>query len=108
MFEKYYYILKLGKKLIEFDCLQRLRMAQPKGPYHLVAYSYGTIPMMEMVLQLQEQGEQVEIVLIDGSLASLQALARTGVSGGNPAEWESNFLEKLMIIVGVPDPQKVN
>jgi thioesterase domain-containing protein len=87
--------------------LQRLRAAQPKGPYHLVGYSYGTIPMMEMVLKLQEQGEQVEVVLIDGSLTSLQALARTGVSGGNPAEWESNFLEKLMIIVGVADPQKV-
>jgi hypothetical protein len=63
--------------------------------------------MMEMVLKLQEQGEQVEIVLIDGSLASLQALARTGVTGGSPAEWESNFLEKLMMIVGVADPQKV-
>jgi len=84
-----------------------LRALQPKGPYHLLAYSYGTIPLMEMVLKLQDHGEQVEIVLIDGSLTSLQTVARTGVSGASPAEWEANFLEKLMVIVGVPDAQKV-
>ncbi|XP_059474548.1 fatty acid synthase-like [Neocloeon triangulifer] len=87
--------------------LQRLTEVQPQGPYHLLGYSYGTIPLMEAVLRLQEQGYEVKVVLVDGSLASLQAVARTGVSGASDAEWQANFLEKLMLIVGVTDAAKV-
>ncbi|XP_065336360.1 fatty acid synthase-like [Cloeon dipterum] len=87
--------------------LERLQKVQKNGPYHLVGYSYGTIPLMELVLKLEDQGHEVKVVLVDGSLASLQGIARTGVSGASTAEWESNFLEKLMVIVGITDATKV-
>jgi hypothetical protein len=61
----------------------------------------------ELALRLQNEGQQVELVLVDGSYQSLQTIARTGVSGSTSAEWETNFLEKLMLIVGVSDLKEV-
>ncbi|HEY3569677.1 MAG TPA: condensation domain-containing protein, partial [Thermoanaerobaculia bacterium] len=41
-----------------------LRAAQPAGPYQILGYSLGGVVALEMVRQLQEQGEEVRILAI--------------------------------------------
>lgn len=54
-------------ELAEFY-VKTIRKVQKKGPYHLAAYSFGTIIAIEMTLQLESVGEKVILSLIDGSL----------------------------------------
>jgi non-ribosomal peptide synthetase component F/thioesterase domain-containing protein/acyl carrier protein len=47
--------------------LEAVREAQPRGPYHLGGYSYGSILAFEMARQLRSRGEAVGLVaLLDG------------------------------------------
>lgn len=54
-------------ELAEFY-VKTIRKVQKRGPYHLAAYSFGTIIAIEMTLQLESAGEEVILSLIDGSL----------------------------------------
>ncbi|CAH1164765.1 unnamed protein product [Phaedon cochleariae] len=47
--------------------LQEVRNVQPKGPYCLCGYSYGSLVSLEVGLQLEKAGENVEMVSLDGS-----------------------------------------
>ncbi|MEU9133490.1 beta-ketoacyl synthase N-terminal-like domain-containing protein [Kitasatospora sp. NPDC048540] len=44
--------------------LTAVRAAQPHGPYRLGGYSFGGNVAFELALQLQEQGEQVELLVM--------------------------------------------
>ncbi len=46
------------------DYITELRQVQPKGPYALGGFSGGGITAYEMARQLEEAGEQVEIVVL--------------------------------------------
>ncbi|WP_435208188.1 amino acid adenylation domain-containing protein [Streptomyces sp. bgisy034] len=39
--------------------VERIRQVQPKGPYHLLGWSFGGLVAHEMAVRLQETGEQV-------------------------------------------------
>lgn len=47
--------------------LSLIRSVQPKGPFYIVGYSYGSSIAMEMAIQLQDEQEATSLVLIDGS-----------------------------------------
>ncbi|CCM04557.1 uncharacterized protein FIBRA_06738 [Fibroporia radiculosa] len=50
--------------------LEKIREKQPKGPYRLGGFSFGTYVALVIAQQLREEGETVEIlVMIDGSPA---------------------------------------
>jgi thioesterase domain-containing protein len=42
----------------------RIREAQPHGPYRLVGWSFGGLVTQEMAVQLQEAGEDVEVLML--------------------------------------------
>ena len=47
---------------------QTIQEKQPEGPYRLAGYSFGTCVALEMSLQLQQQGSEVEqLLMLDGS-----------------------------------------
>lgn len=48
--------------------LQKLREVQPKGPYHVVGYSFGATVAFEIAVQLEAAGAQVgSLTLLDGA-----------------------------------------
>ncbi|KAJ8954469.1 hypothetical protein NQ314_007075 [Rhamnusium bicolor] len=47
--------------------IKQIKNIQPTGPYFLCGYSYGGALALEMGLQLEQNGENVNIVSIDGS-----------------------------------------
>ncbi|WP_341829851.1 amino acid adenylation domain-containing protein [Tahibacter aquaticus] len=59
--------------------LQALREHQPRGPYHLAGHSFGGGVAFEMARELEAQGEQVELLLLD-SMLYLQEQQRGGRS----------------------------
>ncbi|MEV4567554.1 amino acid adenylation domain-containing protein [Nonomuraea sp. NPDC049419] len=44
--------------------IQRLRAAQPSGPYHLLGWSYGAIVAHEMAVQLRAEGEEIAALIV--------------------------------------------
>jgi thioesterase domain-containing protein len=58
--------------------LKDMRKLQPRGPYHLLGYSFGGLLAFEMAQQLRAAGQQVELLgmldtfLMNGVLASSQ------------------------------------
>ena len=89
--------------------LQRLQSTQGTGPYLLLGYSYGTVLLLEMAWELQHQGHDVRVALIDGSLDALQGIARRDLqlNIASDAEWQSFFLEKLLVIIGCAEAVEV-
>jgi len=55
--------------------LMEIRRVQPKGPYHLLGYSFGGVVVLEMAHQLRAVGEQV------GLLGMLDTRARDYIGG---------------------------
>ncbi|CAG7825189.1 unnamed protein product, partial [Allacma fusca] len=47
--------------------VNKIKEAQPKGPYNLTGYSFGATVVIEMALQLEAEGEVVTLLLLDGS-----------------------------------------
>jgi fatty acid synthase len=47
--------------------VQHLRSVQKRGPYNITGYSFGASVAFEIALQLESKGEQVNVVLLDGS-----------------------------------------
>jgi thioesterase domain-containing protein len=46
------------------DCIEQIRAVQPTGPYHLLGFSFGGMPVHEIALQLEAAGETVAAVVI--------------------------------------------
>ncbi|MGW5496076.1 non-ribosomal peptide synthase/polyketide synthase [Streptomyces olivaceoviridis] len=44
--------------------LTRLREVQPSGPYRLLGWSFGGLVAQEMAVQLQDAGEEVELLML--------------------------------------------
>ncbi|MFG3226583.1 amino acid adenylation domain-containing protein [Kitasatospora sp. NPDC048194] len=49
----------LGVRELAADYLARIRQVQPRGPYHLLGWSFGGLVAHEMAVQLQAAGERV-------------------------------------------------
>ncbi|KAF5278088.1 hypothetical protein FQR65_LT03604 [Abscondita terminalis] len=47
--------------------VNQIKSVQKKGPYTLIGYSFGACVAFEMGLQLENLGEQVKLLLLDGS-----------------------------------------
>ncbi|KAK4877606.1 hypothetical protein RN001_010112 [Aquatica leii] len=47
--------------------VNQVKSVQKKGPYTLIGYSFGACVAFEMGLQLETLGEQVKLLLLDGS-----------------------------------------
>lgn len=52
---------------------QIIQEIEPKGPYHIVGYSYGASTGFELAVQLQETGSPYSLVLLDGGPRSVAA-----------------------------------
>jgi thioesterase domain-containing protein len=46
------------------EYVERIRAVQPNGPYHLVGFSFGGIPVHEIAVRLQEAGETVAALVV--------------------------------------------
>ncbi|WP_370124307.1 amino acid adenylation domain-containing protein [Streptacidiphilus sp. MAP12-33] len=46
------------------DYIREIRAVQPSGPYHLLGWSFGGIPVHEIALRLQRQGEEIGALVI--------------------------------------------
>ncbi|WP_067463619.1 non-ribosomal peptide synthetase [Actinomadura macra] len=46
------------------EYIEQIRAVQPSGPYHLLGFSFGGIPVHEIAVQLQAAGETVAAVVI--------------------------------------------
>ncbi|MDN3204400.1 non-ribosomal peptide synthetase [Algoriphagus sediminis] len=49
-------------------CIRDMKKVQPKGPYRLLSYSIGNVVAFEMARQLLEEGEKVQLIMIDPPL----------------------------------------
>ncbi|MFC6018010.1 alpha/beta fold hydrolase, partial [Plantactinospora solaniradicis] len=45
--------------------IEQIRALQPEGPYHLVGFSFGGLPVHEMAVQLRAAGDEVALVIMD-------------------------------------------
>ncbi len=57
------------------DYVRRIREVQPSGPYHLLGFSFGGIPVHEIAVQLQDAGETVAALVIMDAYPFTQRLA---------------------------------
>lgn len=49
--------------------IKELKAVQPKGPYRLIGFCFGGTVCLEMAAQLEEQGDEVDLIgIIDGGL----------------------------------------
>ncbi|WP_189310614.1 alpha/beta fold hydrolase, partial [Streptomyces brasiliensis] len=46
------------------EYIEQIRAVQPDGPYHLVGFSFGGIPVHEIAVRLQEAGETVAALVV--------------------------------------------
>lgn len=51
------------------EFLQNVKKVQSKGPYNVVGYSFGGAVAVEIALQLEQGGDKVNLVFLDGSPA---------------------------------------
>ncbi|EAZ82980.1 non-ribosomal peptide synthetase [Algoriphagus machipongonensis] len=49
-------------------CLEEIRLIQGKGPYRILSYSIGNVVAFELAKKLKQQGEKVNLVMIDPPL----------------------------------------
>jgi len=69
----------------------QIKTVQAKGPYTLIGYSFGACVAFEMGVQMESSGDQVKLLLIDGSpsyVATHTGKARNtkSIKGNIPAE----------------------
>ncbi len=59
--------LKLHKSVEEMahDFLDEIKINQPKGPYHIMAYCFSTAVGLEIVRMLKEKNETVNYIVVD-------------------------------------------
>ncbi|GLZ13198.1 hypothetical protein Acsp04_34330 [Actinomadura sp. NBRC 104425] len=46
------------------DYIEQIRAVQPTGPYHLLGFSFGGVPVHEIAVQLQAAGETVAALVV--------------------------------------------
>ncbi|KAJ8891049.1 hypothetical protein PR048_010558 [Dryococelus australis] len=78
--------------------ITHIQTVQPNGPYMIGGYSYGAMVAFEIGLQLEKKGEQVSIVLLDGSPAYIthHALAFKNVHEKGSAVKEAQIVANIM------------
>ncbi|UYV71847.1 FASN [Cordylochernes scorpioides] len=80
--------------------LKHIKTLQPKGPYSIVGYSFGTIAATDVARRLAEAGETVDrLVLIDGSkklLNTYAGLYKDRFGAEFEREAESEYLSLLL------------
>ncbi|XP_047503403.1 fatty acid synthase [Pieris napi] len=57
-----------------------VRALQPRPPYTLLGYSYGASVAFEMALQLEKEGLEVRLVLVDGSPSYVATHTTRGIN----------------------------
>ncbi|MFC7479088.1 alpha/beta fold hydrolase [Luedemannella flava] len=55
------------------DYIEQIRAVQPTGPYHLLGFSFGGIPVHEIAVQLQAAGQTVGALVILDSFPFVQS-----------------------------------
>lgn len=80
--------------------IQKLAEVQPKGPYHIVGYSFGATVAFEIAVQLQAAGASVaSLTLLDGAphyMAVHTAHHRSRFTGSKDEEESALFCAFLM------------
>lgn len=88
----------------------QIKTVQNKGPYTLIGYSFGACVAFEMGVQLENKGEQVQLLLIDGSpvyVATHTGKAKNTKALSNTAAEQSEALIYFVIQFKELDQQKV-
>jgi amino acid adenylation domain-containing protein len=81
--------------------VEALREVQPSGPYRLGGWSLGGMVAFEMARQLEQQGEQVEqLVLIDS-----YAFDQRPPEGAGESWLAARFVEFTARLAGLPAPE---
>ncbi|MBB5644745.1 non-ribosomal peptide synthetase [Pedobacter cryoconitis] len=75
--------------------IEWIRSVQPQGPYRLIGHSFGGQVVYEMALQLEREGEQVDLVAILDAAAILKRNCRPAE---NPADILLNLLNYYHLI----------
>ena len=66
--------------------LKEIRRVQPKGPYHILGYSFGGTVVLEMAHQLHAAGERVGLLGMLDTRASTSLEIASGPVADNPVE----------------------
>ncbi|MFF1376346.1 amino acid adenylation domain-containing protein [Streptomyces sp. NPDC058308] len=83
------------------DYVEQLRSVRPRGPYHLVGWSFGGLVAFEMATQLQEQGEEIAL------LALLDAFPTTAKSGAEPVPADEDSMLRMIAANAGYDPEAI-
>ncbi|RZC35992.1 fatty acid synthase [Asbolus verrucosus] len=91
----------------------QIKTVQPKGPYTLIGYSFGACVAFEMGVQLETSGEQVKLLLIDGShsyVATHTGKARNtrSIQGNTAAEQSEALVYFAMQFKDIDQPKIVS
>jgi thioesterase domain-containing protein len=61
------------------DYVEQIRSVQPAGPYHLIGWSFGGIPVQEVAVQLRNAGEEVGALVIMDTFPTPEELRKNPV-----------------------------
>ncbi|MFF8771916.1 amino acid adenylation domain-containing protein [Kitasatospora sp. NPDC015120] len=79
---------------IAADYVREIRSVRPRGPYHLLGWSFGAVVAQEMAVQLQTAGQEVALLaLLDGLPAG--AVAEEPPASDDPVETLAELLVSL-------------
>jgi len=80
--------------------LKEIRIAQPKGPYHLLGYSFGGVVVLEMAHQLRAVGETVGLLgMLDTRAKEYMLASEASATASRDADrqgWLSAYLRRNM------------
>jgi thioesterase domain-containing protein len=68
------------------DYIDQIRAVQPTGPYHLLGFSFGGMPVHEIAVQLQAAGETVAALVIMDSYPVVRSTDEPGAPRERPDE----------------------
>ncbi|CAB0001270.1 unnamed protein product [Nesidiocoris tenuis] len=89
------------------DYVKEIRKIQKSGPYRLVGYSFGACVAFEMGVQLEEDGQAVSLVLLDGSPAYVASHTGNYKDKRNKTAGDSDALAYFMTLFTPIDYTKV-
>ncbi|MEZ3183055.1 amino acid adenylation domain-containing protein, partial [Streptomyces pimonensis] len=88
------------------DYLARIREVRPKGPYHLLGWSFGGLVAHEMAVRLREAGEEVALLALLDAFPPDATAAGRAEAGGPP--WQDrpdgDVLARLLRFLGHEAP----
>ncbi|MEM8933317.1 MAG: thioesterase domain-containing protein, partial [Acidobacteriota bacterium] len=79
--------------------LESIRRVQPRGPYHLLGYSFGGVVAFDMARQLGEQGDAVALLALVDTLPPALSIRQSGglvTAGADDIELLSSMLGDTM------------